>query len=53
MGKENIESREEESRKSNSWGAAMLFVYVNNSEDFAISEWNVRKGDFESLVVPK
>ena len=52
MGKENIESREEESRKSNSWGAAMLFVYVN-SEDFAISEWNVRKGDLESLVVPR
>ena len=53
MGKENIESREEESRKSNSWGAAMFFVDVNNSGDFTISEWNVRKGDFESLVVPK
>ena len=39
--------------ESQSAGAAMFFVIVNISEDFAISEWNVRKGDFKHFFVPK
>ena len=53
VGKENIESVGGGKVESQSAGAAMLFVIVNNSEDFAISEWNVRKGDFKHFFVPK